>query len=107
MARPTTHVAQQLTIHLNTHDHAHHHSLLIELVQRARRTKMAGGTVFEAVEGYGSSGMTQRHHLVGGSAPLQIVIVDNPERINRFLAELGTLLDHVLVTVHDVEVVER
>jgi PII-like signaling protein len=68
---------------------------------------MAGATVFEAVEGYGSSGSTQRHHLVGGSAPLTFVIVDDTERVDRFLAELGQILDHVLVTVHDVDVVDR
>jgi len=107
MAGPTRRRASELTIHLNTHDHAHHHSLLIELVKRARRAKMAGATVLEGVEGYGTSGTTQRHHLVGGNAPLTFIMVDDAERINRFLAELGQLLHHVLVTVHDVEVVDR
>lgn len=107
MAGHATHAASQLTIYLHTYDRAQHHSLLVELVQRARRAQMAGGTVFEAAAGFGSAGSARRHHLVGGSAPLELRIIDDPDRIEGYLAQLGPLLDHVLVTVRAVEVVER
>jgi len=110
IARPThryrSRPAQRLTVHLNTHAHVHHHSLVIELLQRARHAKMAGATVFHGVEGYGTSGAASRQHLVGGNAPVVVVVVDEPARIERFLHDLGNLLDDVLVTVHDVDVVE-
>jgi len=100
------HPAKRLTLHCNTRDHAHHHSLVIEVIRRARRAKLAGATVFQGVEGFGTSGLTEHQHLVGGNAPVAVVIVDQADRIEAFLHDMGDSLDHVLVTVHDVEIIE-
>jgi len=107
MAAPLRHRASQLTIHLGTRDRAGHRSLVAELVHRARRANLAGATVLQGLAGYGNRGVLERHHLMGGSAPIRLVVVDDRQRIDRFLAELGPLLDDLLVTVRDVEVVDQ
>jgi hypothetical protein len=90
----------------NISDHAHHGSLMTKLLQRARRAKLAGATVFEAQEGYGSSGRVHRNHLLSDDSPVTLVIIDRPDRIEAFLLEVGDLLEDVLTTVSDVEVVD-
>jgi PII-like signaling protein len=101
-----THHAQRLTILFGARDHDHHGSLLVHLIKRARRAKLAGATAFEAYEGYGASGQVHRTHSLSDDAPVTIIIVDRPERIRAFLKDAADLLENVLVTVVDVEVVE-
>jgi hypothetical protein len=87
-------------------DHDHHGSLLVHLMQRARRIKLAGATAFEAHEGYGASGHFHQTHSLSDDAPVTLVLVDRPERIDAFLHEAADLLTNVFVTMVDVEVVE-
>ena len=101
-ARP----AKRVTMLFNISDHAHHGSLMTKLLQRARHANLAGATVFEGQEGYGSSGRIHRSHLLSNDAPVTLVIIDRPDRIEAFLLEVGDLLEDVLTTVSDVEVVE-
>ncbi len=91
---------------LGRRDHAGHRSLMVELLQRAKRAGLAGATVFQAAAGYGASGRVHRTRLISEDAPIVIVIVDRPERIESFLEEASDLLAGVLVTVADVDVVE-
>jgi hypothetical protein len=91
---------------LNISDHAHHGSLMTKLLQRARQAKLRGATLFEGYEGYGSSGRIHRTHLLSNDAPVTVVIIDRPDRIDAFLLDVGDLLEDVLTTVSDVEVIE-
>jgi hypothetical protein len=86
--------------------HDHHGSLLVHLMQRARRAKLAGATAFEAFEGYGSSGEIHRTRSLSDDAPVTLIIVDRPERIDAFLEDVADMLSDVFVTVVDVDVVE-
>ncbi len=104
--RFSSHPAKRVTILLSVHDHTRHGSLMVQLLQRAKRCKLAGATAFKAQEGYGASGRRHRTHIVSDDAPITVVIVDHPERIDAFLGALEGLLDDVLVTVEDIEVVE-
>jgi PII-like signaling protein len=101
-----TYAAQRLTMLLRVRDHDHHGSLLVHLMQRARRNKVAGATAFEAFEGFGGSKQIHRTHSLSDDAPVTLVIVDRPERIESFLKDAAELLNNVLITVTDVRVVE-
>jgi hypothetical protein len=91
---------------LNISDHAHQGSLMTKLLQRARQAKLSGATAFEGYEGYGSSGRIHRTHLLSNDAPVTVVIIDQPDRIDAFLLDVGDLLEDVFTIVSDVEVIE-
>ena len=101
-----THPAQRVTLLLSACDHAHRRPLMSQLLQRARRARLAGATVFEAHQGYGASGRVHRTHLLSDDRPVTVVIIDRPGRIDGFLHEVADLLDDVLVAVDDIDVVE-
>jgi PII-like signaling protein len=98
--------ATRLTLHMSVRDHVRRANLEVEVVKRARRAKLAGVTVFEGEEGFGTSGHLYRGHLLANDRPLAVVVVDRPDRIERFLDEIGDLLGGVLATVDEVEVLE-
>jgi PII-like signaling protein len=101
-----TYPAKRLTMLFGARDHDHHGSLLVHLMQRARKAKLAGATAFEAYEGYGASGRIRKTHALSDDAPIMIIIIDRAEPIEAFLLDAADLLVNVLVTVVDVEVVE-
>jgi uncharacterized protein len=97
---------KRLTILLGARDHVGGHGLVSELLERARRAGVAGATVFRAHEGFGSSGRLHRTHVLSEDAPMAVVIVDRPERIDAYLADIYDLVTDALVTVDDVEIVD-
>jgi PII-like signaling protein len=101
-----SHPAQRLSILLTVRDHDGRGTLMVALMQRARHAGLAGGTVFEAVEGYGTSGQLHRQHLFGLDAPVAVVFVDRPERIASFLDDVEDLLGGTVLTISDVEVID-
>lgn len=105
-SRFPTYRAKRVTMLLCVRDHDHHGSLLVHLMQRARRAKLAGATAFEAYEGYGASGHIHRTHSLSDDAPVTLIIIDRPERIDAFLDGAADLLHEVFITVADLEVVE-
>jgi PII-like signaling protein len=105
-SRFPTHPAKRVAMMLNHRDRAGHGSLMIELLQRARHDKLAGATVFQALEGFGASGRVHRTHVVVDDSPVMVVVIDRPDRIDAFLKSVEGLLDNVLVTVDDVDVIE-
>jgi uncharacterized protein len=106
VSRFPSHPAKRVTMMLCRRDHAGHGSLMIELLQRARRAKLAGATVFEALEGYGATGRVHHPHFMVADTPVSIVIVDQPARIDSFLEDVADLLDNMLVIVDDLDIVE-
>lgn len=105
-SRFTIRRAKRLTILLRARDHDHHGSLYVHLLQRAKKMKLAGATAFEATEGYGAAGAIHRIHSLSNDVPVSIVIVDEEERIKAFLAEASDLLEHVTMTLSDVDIVD-
>ena len=98
--------AVRLTVLMSARDKAGHRSLVVELLRRAARARLAGATVFEGASGYGSSGRIHRPHVMSNDRPLAAVFVDRPERIDRFLAEAADLLHDVLTIADEVEMVD-
>jgi PII-like signaling protein len=98
--------AKRLTVLMTVHDHVHRNSLEMELLKRARKAKLAGATVFEGDEGFGASGHVHREHLLSDDRPLAVVIIDEPEKIDRFLEEVGHLLTGIVVTIDEIEILD-
>jgi len=99
--------AKRLTIFIGESDRYHHHSLCSEIVERARRTGVAGCSVFRGTEGFGATGHLHTTRLLSLSEdlPVAIVIIDDAERIEAFLPQLDELISGGLVIVDDVDVV--
>ena len=99
--------AKRLTIFIGESDHYRHHSLTSEIVDRARRSGLAGCSVFHGVAGFGASGHLHTSHLLSLSEdlPVAIVIVDASERIEEFLPQLDELVTGGLVILDDVDVI--
>ncbi|MBO4270071.1 DUF190 domain-containing protein [Microbispora triticiradicis] len=98
--------AQRLTILIGESDRYRHRPLYTEIVHRAREMGLAGASVFRGVEGFGASSRIHTSRLLSLSEdlPIAVVIVDVPERISAFVAELDELVTEGLVIVDPVEV---
>ncbi|MEU1404183.1 DUF190 domain-containing protein [Streptomyces sp. NPDC005728] len=99
--------ALQLTIFIEECDTWHHRPLSAEIVHRAHEAGLAGATVLRGVEGFGASSVMHGFRLLSikQNLPLAIMIIDDEERIRRFLPTLRELIDEGLVIVEDVDVV--
>lgn len=98
--------ALQLTIFIEECDTWHHRPLSAEIVHRAHEAGLAGATVFRGIEGFGASSVMHGFRLLSikQDVPLVIVIIDDEERVRRFLPTLQELIDEGLVIVEDVDV---
>ncbi|MEV7801969.1 DUF190 domain-containing protein [Microbispora sp. NPDC088329] len=98
--------AQRLTILIGESDQYRHRPLYTEIVHRARTMGLAGASVFRGIEGFGASSRIHTSRLLSLSEdlPVAVVIVDVPEKISAFLAELDELVTEGLVIVDPVEV---
>jgi len=77
------------------------------IVQHARASGLAGATVLRGIEGFGAHSRIHRSSILRLSEDLPIVVelVDEREKIERFLAEAGPWIGGGMVTVERVEVV--
>jgi len=99
--------ALRVTVFVGEGDVWHHRPLFHEIVRRARDAGLAGASVFRGIEGYGASSLIHTTRLLSLSEdlPLAIVIVDDEQRVRRFLPQLDELVDEGLVTLDEVEVI--
>jgi PII-like signaling protein len=100
--------ARRLTIFVNETDRHRHRPLYTELVHRAHEAGLAGATVLRGIEGYGASSHihTTRILSLSEDLPLVVVIVDEARKIEKFLPQLGELVDDKLVVMEEVRIVE-
>ncbi|WP_406729951.1 DUF190 domain-containing protein [Streptomyces sp. GD-15H] len=96
-----------MTVFIEECDTWHHRPLYTEIVHRAHEAGLAGASVFRGVEGFGASTVIHAFRLLSGKQdlPLAIVIVDEEERIRRFLSTVKELVTDGLMIVEKVEVV--
>lgn len=97
---------KRLTLLMTVHDHVRRQSMELEVLGRARKAKLAGATVFEGDEGFGSTGRVHRGHYLSDDRPLAVVFVDDPEKIDALLDALTPLLEGVLAVVDEVEMLD-
>lgn len=104
-----TGTALQLTIFVEEADTWHHKPLSAEIVHRAHEAGLAGATVLRGVEGFGASSVIHGPRLLAfkQDLPLAIIIVDDEERVRRFVPVLRELISEGLVIVERIEVVQR
>lgn len=102
----TTMSALRMSIFVNDDDTWHHRPLFHEIVNRAKTAGLNGASVLRGVEGFGSSSMihTTRLLSLAEDLPVEIVVVDTPERIRGFLPQLDGLITEGMVTIEEVEV---
>ena len=62
------------------------------IVEKCREMQIAGATVLRAHEGFGSGPEIHHAHLLANDRPLEIVIVDDPAKIERLVPALESLL---------------
>jgi PII-like signaling protein len=99
--------ALRLTVYIGENDTWHHKPLFAEIVHRARKSGLAGASVFRGVEGFGASSLIHTSRLLSLSEdlPVAVVIVDTEERIRGFLPQLDELVTEGLVTLDPCEVI--
>jgi PII-like signaling protein len=98
---------KRVTIYINSNDQHHGKPLYAAIIQLCEVKGIAGATVFRAAEGYGAHHElhTVRFLSLTENMPVCIEVIDLPERIEPFLAELDGLITGGLVTVSDVHVI--
>lgn len=96
---------KRLTIFIGEYARYHHRSLADAILDKAREEGLAGGTIMRAIEGFGPSRRLKTTRLLSSSDDLPIVIqiVDQRERIERFVPVVEAMVDDGLVTIEDVE----
>lgn len=95
---------RRLTVLLTMHDHAGRHSLMLKLLERARKQKVAGATVLQGIGGFGASGSLHETHVLRDDAPLSFIVVDAPDRIDAFLQAADDLLGDAVIVTDDVTI---
>ena len=77
------------------------------IVQRARQEGLAGATVLRGIEGFGANSRIHRASILRLSEDLPIVveIVDEQEKIERFVEQLDPWIEDGLATIEKVQVV--
>lgn len=97
--------AVRLRILMSSHQHWHHHSLASELMHRARKSGLAGATLFKGHKGWGHSGHLHHAGVLSDDRPLALEIVDSREKVDAFLTETLSDIDvNLQYTLSDVEV---
>ena len=101
------HEASLLRIFIGESDKIHGKPLYEIIVEKARKTGMAGATVLRGFLGYGASSRIHTSKVLRLSEDLPVVveIVDEEEKIKRFITELDHIIDEGLITLESVRVI--
>jgi PII-like signaling protein len=98
--------AKMVRIHFGEDDRWHGKPLYEAIVEEARRQDLAGATVYRGIEGYGASSRIHRKHLLTSSdLPVMVCLIDEQEKIERFLPTLERMVNEGLIAISDVEVI--
>jgi PII-like signaling protein len=97
-----------IRVYVGTGDQWEGRALSNAIVQRARQEGMAGTSVMQGVEGFGANSHIHRAALMELSTDLPVVIeiVDEAEKVARFLPMLEEMVTEGLIIVLDCQVVK-
>lgn len=100
--------AARLTIYLGESHQWHHRPVYMEVVHRALEAELAGAAVFRGVEGFGQSLHIHTSRLLSLSEdlPVAVVIIDEEERLRRFLDQVDEVIGQGLAVLDEVEVMQ-
>jgi protein CrcB len=98
--------ASLLRLYVNSTDRWRGKALYQAVVETARTTGLAGASVFRVELSYGTHGRLndERSDYESADIPVLIEVIDAPERAERLLAELGSMVGEGLATVRAVRV---
>ena len=98
---------KRVAIYVNSNDQHHGRPLYTAIVQLCEQKGLAGATVFRCAEGYGAHHElhTTRFLTLSENLPVCVEVIDLPERIDPFLADLDGLISGGFVTVNDVRMI--
>ena len=99
-------LATRLVVFLTEDYRAGHRSLYEVLLKQARELGLAGATVWRGVEGFGAAGIvrTSRFPDAASGLPVMLEIIDQPEKVELFLDELGRVAPGTFVTRESVRI---
>jgi hypothetical protein len=102
------HDAMLLRIFIGERDRHGHRPLYEAIVLKAREMHLAGATVLRGPMGFGHSSRLHTAKILRLSEDLPVVIeiVDSEDRINEFLPTLDGMMNHGLVTLEKVRVLQ-
>ncbi len=97
---------ERLTIYVGESDRHGHTPLYAEIVARARRSGLAGATVLRGQEGFGAASVVHEagSFWLSADLPMVVVLIDQPDKIEAFLAQLAGLVADGLVVRQEVDV---
>lgn len=95
----------RVSVYINEGDEWRHRPLHLEVLRMLHERGIAGGTVLRAVAGFTAKGDVETTSLVdaGGKLPLVIEFIDAPDRVDRVLPELRTMVRDRLIVRERVE----
>lgn len=100
-----------LKIYVGESDKVQGRPLFEEIVFEARKTGMAGATVFKGIMSFGASHSvhTMKIFALSGDMPVAIEIVDSVEKLDEFVPRVNELMDLSkrggLVTFQEIDVI--
>jgi len=98
--------AKMIRVHFGEDDRWNGKPLYEAIVEAARREDLAGATVYRGIEGYGASSRIHRKHLLTSSdLPIVVCIIDEADKIQRFLSTLEGMVGDGLIAISDVQVI--
>src|SRR5262249_1472610 len=98
---------KRMTVFLDETDQWHHRALYLAILERLKAVGCAGATAVRGIAGFGPHShivKTARLVDVTMELPIVITVIDLPERIERFAAEVAGMLSGGAIVLEDVEV---
>jgi PII-like signaling protein len=104
-----TGTVKRVMIFIDETDQWHGANLGNAIVDRLRKEGCAGATILRGMVGYGVHGQVHSTTIVDLSTnlPIIIIVVDEPEKIDRFLPILNDMVKEGLITVDEVQAIPR
>jgi uncharacterized protein len=101
--------ACRLTILFGDAETWHRRPLFEEIVRRAQQRGLAGVTVLHGTEGFGAGGRVHTDRILSLSEdlPVQVIVVDEEQRIRDFLPQVEELVLDGLVFLDRVSVIRH
>lgn len=99
----------RLRVYIGERDRHGHQPLHAAIVEAARKAGLAGATVFKGVEGFGEHSVVHAARVVDLSSdlPMLVELVDESDKIRRFMPTLTAMIGAGLVTADPVYVLYR
>lgn len=99
--------AERIRIYIGEDDKYNGRPLSDVIIEEARKTGLAGATVFRGMSGFGANSLIHTSKILRLSEDLPVVveIIDHPEAIEPFISQLDSMLNEGMITREPVSVI--